>query len=250
MDSDLHLSGRRVIVTGAASGIGLATVRALAAAGAKLAIIDWDREALDEIVRELREAGHEPLDYQIDVADERTIEETFASIAEAWSGVDTLIHVAGIMREQMTDIRDIELSSWQKVISVNLTGAFLVTRAVSRTMIPQGAGTIILIGSPAGVTAGSGSIPYGASKGGVNGLALTMQRHLQPHGIRVHNFCPGSVNTPLYNNSLSEGERNGASTAITEAARAASVSSDGVGQAIALLASPLAEYLQGSIFSR
>jgi len=252
MDQDLKLQGKRIVVTGAASGIGRATVQALAAAGARLALLDWDLDALASVAAELHERGSESLHLQVNVADESQVDDAFASIVatEGWDGIDVLVHVAGIMREQLTDIRDVSADSWSSVISVNLTGAFLAARAACRTMIPVGAGTIILVGSPAGVTSSSGSIPYGASKGGVNGLAIVLQHHLAPHGIRVHNFLPGTVDTPLLNRSLDEGIERGGSELAADAARAASVSPTGVGQAIAVLASPLAEYLQGPIYSR
>jgi NAD(P)-dependent dehydrogenase (short-subunit alcohol dehydrogenase family) len=250
MDNDLQLKNRRIVVTGAASGIGRATIRALAAYGAQLALIDRDERNLAEVARELAGSGANPLHFALDVADEEQVERAFASIQSAWGRIDTVIHSAGIMREQGADIRDISLESWQSVISVNLAGAFVVAKAASRRLIPQKSGTIILVGSVAGVVAASGSIPYGASKGGINGLAMTLQQHLEPHGIRVHNFCPGSVNTPLYQGSLNEGVNNGSSADAAAAVLAKSVDADGVGRALALLASPLADYLKGNIFTR
>ena len=250
INDDLQLRDRRIAVTGAASGIGLATVRALAKSGARLALLDCDAAALAAIADELMTTDCAPLRFVVDVVDESRIEEAFSSIDEAWGGLEVLIHVAGIMREQATDIREISADSWNHVLAVNLSGAFLACRAASRIMIPQQKGTMILIGSRAGVASASGSIPYGASKGGVNGLAMTLQKHLAPHHIRVHNFCPGSVDTPLFNKSLDERISHGASPRDAESARAGSVDAAGVGQAIALLASPLAEYLQGPIFSR
>lgn len=254
MGSALQLEGKRVVVTGAASGIGLATARQLASAGATLAILDWNGDALAAVAGELSTASSKGADsvqhYSVDVSDETQMDAAFASVIEAWGGIDILVHVAGIMREQMSDIRDITFESWQKVVAVNLSGAFLASRAVSRVMIPAGEGTIILVGSPAGVTGSSGSIPYGASKGGLNGLAMTLQRHLGAHGIRVHNFLPGSVETPLFTKSLAEGVKNGAPEQYAATAMASSVSPEGIGQAIALLASPLAASLQGNIFSR
>lgn len=248
-DDALQLSNRRVVVTGAASGIGRATVHALAKAGAQLVLMDRDLAGLMALSDELEADGNLPLVFCLDVSNESEVENAFTSIRETWQGIDVLIHVAGIMREQGTDIREISFDSWQSVISVNLSGAFLVSRAACRIMIPQGKGTLILVGSPAGVTSSSGSIPYGASKGGLNGLAMTLQRHLAPHRIRVNNFCPGSVDTPLFNKSLDEGVSHGISRQATESIRAASVDPMKIGEAIALLASPLADSLQGPIFS-
>lgn len=250
MDPNLQLHGRRVVVTGAASGIGRATANALATAGATLALLDLDSSLLRSLAIEAFPVESTPLTFAVDVSQENQVDDAFQEITEKWSGIDVVINVAGIMREQKADIRNISLDSWSKVVAVNLTGTFLVARAACRVMIPQETGTLILVGSPAGVTTGSGSIPYGASKGGVNGLSITLERHLEGHGIRVHNFCPGSVATPLYTNSLAEGVINGGDADTATSAMEQAVSPEGVGQAIALLASPLAGYLKGTIFSR
>ena len=106
------------------------------------------------------------------------------------------------LEKQNRDIREITLESWQSIIpAVNLTGSFLVAREAVRVMASNGGGVIILVGSGAGATDTSGSIPYGSSKGGVNGLAMTLAAHLAPLGFRVHNFMPGTVDTQLVQES-------------------------------------------------
>ena len=249
IDTTLGLQDQRVVVTGAASGIGRATALALAAAGARLALMDWDETGLAATADAI-DGEERPLVHRVDVSDETSVDSAFDAVTAAWDGIDVLINVAGIMRDQMADLRDITLDAWQQVIGVNLTGGFLTSRAASRTMIPAGRGTIILVGSPAGVTGSSGSISYGSSKGGVNGLAMTLERHLGAHGIRVQNFCPGSVDTPLFNKSLDSGVANGAPQSYADAARASSVSPEGIGRALMLLASPLASDLKGAVFTR
>lgn len=249
IDSTLGLENRRVIVTGAASGIGRATALALAGAGARLALMDWDEAGLAGTA-EAVEGDVRPLVHRVDVSDEASVDTAFDAVAQEWGGIDVLVNVAGIMRDQMADIRDITLTGWQQVVGVNLTGSFLTARAAARSMIPAGTGTIILVGSPAGVTGPSGSISYGSSKGGVNGLAMTLEKHLLPHGIRVQNFCPGSVDTPLFNRSLDNGVANGAPQSYADDARAIAISPEGIGRALMLLASPLAADLKGAIFTR
>lgn len=248
-DSTLGLQDRRIVVTGAASGIGRATAIALAGAGARLALLDWDEAGLAQTASELS-GDNTPLTQQVDVSDETSVDTAFEAIISEWDGIDVLINVAGIMRDQMADIRNITVQDWQRVLDVNLTGSFLTARAASRTMIPAGGGSIILVGSPAGVAGASGSISYGSSKGGVNGLAMTLERHLGEHGIRVHNFLPGSVDTPLFNRSLDNGVANGADQSYADHAREIAVSPEGIGRALALLASPWASDLKGNIFTR
>jgi NAD(P)-dependent dehydrogenase (short-subunit alcohol dehydrogenase family) len=99
---------------------------------------------------------------------------------------------------------------WSQVLAVNLTGSFLVAKHAAAQMVPNHAGVIILIGSKAGVAGGSGSFAYGASKGGVHGLAMALDRNLAPDGIRVFEVCPGTMDTPLRRGSIEEGLANGA----------------------------------------
>lgn len=249
MLNDFNLTDQRIVLTGAASGIGRATALTLGAMGARLALLDRDGASVVRVAEEIGD-GADVITAQVDVSEEASVDGAFDEVVARWGGIDTLINVAGIMRNQKADIRNIGLQDWQAVIGVNLGGSFLTARAACRTMIPARAGTIILVGSPAGVTGPSGSISYGASKGGVNGLAVTLEEHLAPHGIRVHNFCPGSVDTPLFNASLDAGVSNGAPQRYADEARARSVSPEGVGRALAILASPAAQDLRGAIFTR
>lgn len=233
---------RRVLVTGGGSGIGLSTVHSLLANGAQVVIADLH---LDQVPAELPVTR-----ITANVTNEADVERVFAEAVSTLGGLDAVIHSAGIMREQGRDIREITLESWQGVIDVNLTGAFLVAREAARVMAPSGYGVIVLIGSGAGTTGPSGSIPYGASKGGVNGLAMTLAHHIAPLGIRVHNFLPGSVDTPLLEKSLAEAERNGRAVAVVDEARSRLVSPDGVGRILAFLASADADAVQGNVASR
>jgi len=238
----------RVVVTGGASGIGKATVAALTARNADVAVIDHDADLLEASAQEYSgRPGH--LHLRVDVSNAAEVSAALDSIHAQWGSVDAVVHSAGIMREQQTDIREISLESWQTVINVNLTGSFLVAQAAARIMIPQQSGVIILVGSGAGVSGPSGSIPYGASKAGLNGLVMTLSSHIAKHGVRVINFCPGSVDTPLINRSLVEGVARGGSPEVAAAGRARLVSPDGVGRALALLTTPDAASFRGTLFS-
>lgn len=193
------VKGRRVIVTGAASGIGQATVARLVAEGARVAAFDIVPPTEDTHASEaLRH-------WQVDVRDDAGVSQGVLEAAE-WLGgsqVDVLVSVAGIMRAQRTPIDEVALQEWEDVIEVNLRGTFLMVKNVV-PRFPPGTGAIVLVSSVAGVFVGSGSFPYGASKGGVHGLALTLEEHLGPSGVRVNEVCPRSVHTPLLSQSLDE----------------------------------------------
>lgn len=235
------MTSRRVLVTGGGSGIGCAAVQALLDRGARVAVVDLRFDGSTEGLSATRIVAS--------VTDEEDVRRAFNEAIAALGGIDVVINCAGITREQNRDIRDISLASWNSVIAVNLTGSFLVAREAVRVMTPQGGGVIILVGSGAGTTAPSGSIPYGASKGGVNGLVMTLAAHL-PRGFRVHNFMPGTVDTPLVQDSYDEAISNGADPEQTGRERSDLTDPASVGRVLALLASEDADAMKGNVVTR
>lgn len=209
----MDLTDKRIIVTGGSTGIGLATARSLARLGAKVAVLDIDvaqgQAAADGISAE----GGAATFMAADVADEVAVGRAMDDGAAWLGGLDGVVHCAGIMRGQQLAIEDVDRSLWSSVINVNLFGSFFVAKNAVRLLRPQRQGVLILLSSGAGVTGGSGSYAYGASKGGVHGLALTLDAHLSSVGIRVHEVCPGNIETPLRQESIREGIHNGATSA-------------------------------------
>lgn len=236
------MMSRRLLVTGGGSGIGLAGVRALVERGASVAALDlkFDR-SLDQL----------PVTRIVaDVTSETDVARAFAEAGEALGGLDVVINCAGIAHQQHRDVREIELAAWQSMISVNLTGSFIVAREAVRTMAPHGGGVIILVGSGAGTIYPSGSIPYGASKGGVNGFAMTLAAQVEPLGFRVHNFMPGTVDTPLIQGTYDEALANGADPERTVRERSNLTDPASVGRILALLASEDADAMKGNVGTR
>jgi len=248
-DNHPQPAAQRAIVTGGASGIGRAAATLLGARGWHVVVIDIDDGAGAELSRTARLSGHAVDFLRADISDE---DETRAAMADAVSilgGVDVLVTAAGIMRGQLLDIREHDEAMWDEVIDVNLKGAFLAVRAVAPVMLERGAGSIILVASKGGVAVGSGSFSYGASKGGVHGLALTLERHLGPAGIRVNDVCPGNVDTPLFRRSIREGVERGADAAAAEEALADLTTPGAVAELIAFLASDAASAVRGTVFT-
>lgn len=231
---------RRVVVTGGASGIGLGAVKSLIDSGARVAVLDLNFEKFPEDLSSVPR-------FSADVSQEDDVVAAFAASAEALGGIDVVVHCAGILRDMDRDVREIALESWQTVLAVNLTGAFLVAREAVRHMAPEGGGVLILVGSGAGTTEPSGSVPYGASKGGVNGLAMTLAKHLEPQHIRVHNFLPGVVNTPLLQRSFEEGLENGGDAEAYAAHRGHLSDPAAAGRVIAFLASEDGDAVKGNV---
>ncbi len=236
----IELKGRRVLVTGAGSGIGRAAVDRLAGGGAQVA-------AFDVAFPEDASGGERVRRWRVDVTDEPAVEQAVAGAVD-WLGgaVDVLAHVAGIMRAQRIPIEEVPSETWDEVIRVNLRGTFLMTKHLV-PRFPPGAGAIVLVSSVAGVFVASGSIPYGASKGGMHGLALTLEERLAGTGIRVNELCPGSVQTPLLERSLADASERLGSSDYRDEVAARWIRPEQVAEVIAFLASPAADILRGTI---
>jgi NAD(P)-dependent dehydrogenase (short-subunit alcohol dehydrogenase family) len=194
MDADAHrLEGRVAVVTGGASGIGLATVRRLAAEGAHVVIGDLDpaagKAAADEV------GG---LFVQTDVTDPTAVENLFKQAFDTYGSVDIAFNNAGISPPDDASILDTGLDAWRKVQEVNLTSVYLCCKAAIPYMQRQGKGSIINTASFVAVMgAATSQISYSASKGGVLAMSRELGVEFARQGIRVNALCPGPVNTPL-----------------------------------------------------
>ncbi|MFT4054135.1 MAG: SDR family oxidoreductase [Novosphingobium sp.] len=197
---EARLSGRRIVITGAASGIGLATARLFAAHGAALSLHDRDGAALAALAGEL--GCHHAV---VDLPDEAAIADGVEAAATALGGLDGLVNVAGI--GGMGLLGDLALEDWQRTLGVNLTAPFLMMRAVLPHMREAGAGTMVNIASGQGLMPSApGMASYCASKGGLVMLSKALALELAP-AIRVNCICPGVVDTPLLPDSMREAAR-------------------------------------------
>jgi len=185
------LSGKRVLITGGASGIGAATAARFLEEGARVAVLDRDPAARERIARELP-----GLSAAIggDVADFAQVQTAFAAAVHAMSGVDVLINNAGIsIRHNFLDITPEE---WHKVLAVNLTGVFYVAQTAARHMMERGSGVILQTASTNGVMGYPYYADYNATKAGVIELTRSMALELAPK-VRVNAVAPGYVLTPM-----------------------------------------------------
>lgn len=185
------------MVTGGAGGIGLATVEAFAAEGAMPVLVDRDLERLEEASARLRDRAIEHRVDVLDITDGPAVDRAFEGIA-AWRGrIDILVNNAGIALRRPS----VELSQedWQRVIDVNLTGAFLCARAAARQMLAARAGAIVNVGSIMSLSGGGlyPNISYQASKGAIVNLTRALAVEWAPGGIRVNAVAPTWVRTEL-----------------------------------------------------
>jgi NAD(P)-dependent dehydrogenase (short-subunit alcohol dehydrogenase family) len=187
------LTGRVAIVTGASRGLGRTFARALAGAGADLVITSRSLGALQPGRQEIESLGRRVLGLELDVRDEDSIRRMTDAAGRAFGALDILVNNAGCnVRKKAADVT---WDDWNLVLETNLRGAFFVAQAVARQMIPRGSGRIINIGSVTSVFGYAGLGPYGASRGGVRQLTMSLADDWGPHGITVNCLAPGWFET-------------------------------------------------------
>ena len=186
------LQGKRALVTGAARGIGAATAKSLAQAGAELIVCDLrdPGETVDAIVQ----SGGVASGFACDVSDADAVADLFDCIDQRWGGLDIAVTAAGILIE--AQIIDMPISDFDRIVAVNLRGTFLIAQGAARMMRQTGAGRIITISSELAYLGRADFSAYCATKAGVVGLTRSLARELAPD-ILVNSVAPGPVDTPM-----------------------------------------------------
>jgi glucose 1-dehydrogenase len=194
---DVHVRGKRSLVTGANSGIGEAIALALGAAGARVGVnYDTRPEVAQAVVARIKGLGSDALPLESDVSDPAQVAQMFARLEKAWGGVDILVNNAGIDGEQAVGW-DAGEGAWRKVIEINLFGAYFCAREALRRMVAQGRGVILNITSVHEVIPWTGYSAYTASKAALSMLTKTLAQEAAPKGVRVLALAPGAIQTPI-----------------------------------------------------
>lgn len=197
---DFDLSNRVIVVTGGASGIGLAVAREAVRQGARVAIIDNSADPIDGALSELRASTPLAVAEKFDVCDEAAWAGAITRIEQALGAVDGMVACAGISRPEPAEL--MSQANWDAVIGVNLTGVFRSARAVARGMIARKRGAIVTISSTNGLGGHAGRANYAAAKHAVIGLTRSLAIEWGRHGVRVNAVAPGVVDTPLVRRNI------------------------------------------------
>lgn len=188
----IDLTGRSVVLTGGGAGLGRAIALTLASHGARVGILDRVEARIAAVVAEIEATGAAASGITVDITDEYAVKAAISKLAEDWSKLDVLVNCAGIF-DELRPVATTTTELWNRVLAVNLTGAFNLVRAVIPHMVRARSGSIINIASEAGFRGGCGGAAYTASKHGLIGLNRSVAWGYRQDGVRSNVVCPGAI---------------------------------------------------------
>ncbi len=195
---------RVAVVTGAASGMGLAIARQLAERGSRVALLDRAGEAAQQAAEDIRAGGGQAIAGQVDVSNRAEIDDALQKVRSEFGPIEIMVTSAGI--DEFTKFTEITPDAWDRMIAVNLTGTFHCLQSAVPDMIAGGWGRIVTISSSSAQSGAARMVHYVASKGGVIGLTKALALELAPRGITVNTVPPGFIDTPMARGAEARGE--------------------------------------------
>jgi NAD(P)-dependent dehydrogenase (short-subunit alcohol dehydrogenase family) len=239
---DLGLKGKHAVVTGGSRGIGRGIALALADQGVSVAACySRESDAVSSLAAELERKYNDSHVAQVDVADEASVSRLAGAIKDRFRTVEILVNNAGVVSHK--PLAQLDLAEWRRVIDTNLTGMFLVVKALM-DMIPQG-GSIINVGSAVAMVGMVGRVHYTASKSGVIGFTRSLCKELGPRGIRANGIAPGIIETDQATGLTPEQRTRYANLAALQRLG----QSDDIAGAALFLASDLSKFVSGVVIN-
>jgi 2-hydroxycyclohexanecarboxyl-CoA dehydrogenase len=234
---------RVAVVTGGGSGMGRAICHHLARQGRKVAVLDINGDASDEVAKEVQNEGGTALGARVDVSDRAAIDAALDEARTALGPIGIMVTSAGI--EGFEDFLDIDAETWDRMMAVNLTGTFHCLQAVVPDMIEAGWGRIVTISSSSAQSGTRRMAHYVASKGGVIALTKALALDLAPHGITVNTIPPGVIDTPMMRRPIESGAMASMEQVLARAPLGRAGTPDDIAVTCAFLCSDEAGYITG-----
>lgn len=236
------------IVTGAGSGIGLATALAFAQEGAAVVVVDISPQKAEDVVNSIREKGGKALAVTADVSRAEDAQRIPSAAVATFGGVDVLANIAGI--QTYGTVVDTDEDTWDRTIDINLKSMYLVSKYCVPAMIKRGGGSVVNMASVQGLASMPNVVAYAASKGGVLAMTRTMALDHALQNIRVNSVCPGTVDTPMLQWAANELNPDNPQEVIKEWGKIHALNrvakADEVAQVILFLASDAASFITGT----
>lgn len=241
---NISFENKVALVTGGASGLGLATAKAFAESGASVALADWNEKATRSAVEGLTAQGHKALAIHCDVADDAQVEAMVEQTVAAFGRLDAAYNNAGV-QNVLAETADSPRDDYDRVMAINLRGVWSCMKFELRQMRKQGSGAIVNCSSIGGVVGGPERGTYHAAKHGVLGLTKSAALEYAAKGIRINAVCPGLIQTPMSDQMIAGGQREALDAMLKEVPIGRLGRPEEIASAVLWLCSPAASLVVG-----